>query len=336
MQSRHDKAPSTSRRKLGSTGIEVASLGYGCFGLSSAYGVADPGEAVATLHRALDLGCNLLDTADIYGAGQNEALVGKVIRERRNEAVVATKYGFVCDNAGHVIGRDASPAYVHQAVERSLKRLGIDAIDLYTLHRVDPAVPIEETVGAMGELVAEGKIRGIGLSEVSASQLRRAHAIHPIAALQSEYSLWTREPEHEIFPACEELGVSFIAFAPLGRGVFSGTLAHQELSEHDFRRNLPRFQAANWARSESLLHDLEALAARKQLTSSQLALSWILAKGNNVFAIPGTRKQKHLEENLAAMRVRWTPEEMLELDRISAAHQDIGARYAPGSPFAPE
>ena len=327
---------SNSRRKLGLTALEAASLGFGCFGLSNAYGPTDPAEAVATLHRALDLGCNLLDTADIYGAGRNEMLVAQAIRGRRDEAVVATKFGFVCDDTGKATRRNASPAYMRQAVENSLKRLGIDMIDLYTLHRVDPNVPIEETVGAMARLAAEGKIRGIGLSEVSIRQLRRAHATHPITAVQSEYSLWTRDPEREILPACRELGISFVAFAPLGRGFFTGALVSNELAQQDFRRSLPRFQAANLARNETLLQSLSELAARKQVTPSQLALSWILAKGDHIFAIPGTRRRKHLEENLAAMRVQWTPAEMQEIDRISATHQDPEARYAPGSLFAPE
>ena len=326
----------TVRRKLGQSGLEVASLGLGCVGLSNAYGPADPAEAIATLHRALDLGCNLLDTADLYGAGQNEILVGRAIRDRREQAVVATKFGFIFSDAGQVLGRDASPAYVRQAVERSLTRLGIDTIDLYTLHRVDPNVPIEETVGAMADLVAEGKIRGIGLSEVSADLLRRAHATHRITALQSEYSLWIREPEREILPACLELEISFVAFAPLGRGLFSGTLAPEEFSESDFRRSLPRFQPATLAKSQTLMGGLEDLATRKHCTCSQLALSWILQKGDHMFAIPGTRRQKHLEENLAAMQIAWTASEMQEMDRISEAHQNLGERYAPGSPFASE
>jgi aryl-alcohol dehydrogenase-like predicted oxidoreductase len=326
----------STQRKLGSTGLEAASLGFGCFGLSNAYGPADPAEAIATLHRALDLGCGLLDTADIYGAGQNELLVGQALRGRRDQAVVATKFGFVCDSMGKVVRRDGSPAYMRQAVEGSLKRLGVDRIDLYTLHRVDPQVPLEDTVGAMAELVSAGKIRGIGLSEVSAEQLRRAHAVHPIAAVQSEYSPWCREPEREILPTCRELGVSFVAFAPLGRGFFSGAFASNELAQQDFRRSLPRFQAESLARNETLLQLLAELASRKQITLSQLALSWILAKGNSIFAIPGTRSQTHLEENVAAMQVEWTFEELEELDRISAMHQDPGARYAPGSLFAPE
>ncbi|MBB5063102.1 aldo/keto reductase [Granulicella mallensis] len=326
----------STQRKLGSTGLEAAGLGFGCFGLSNAYGPADPAEAVATLHRALDLGCSLLDTADIYGAGQNELLVGQALRGRRDHAVVATKFGFVCDDTGRVVRRDASPAYVRQTVEGSLKRLGIERIDLYTLHRVDPNIPIEDTVGAMAELVVEGKIRGVGLSEVSVEQLRRAHAIHPIATVQSEYSLWCREPEREILPACRELGVSFVAFAPLGRGFFSGALATNELPQQDFRRSLPRFQAESLARNEKFLQSLAESASRKQITLSQLALSWILAKGNSIFAIPGTRRQRHLEENVAAMQVEWTFEELEEIDRISAMHQDPGARYAPGSLFAPE
>ncbi|HEY4357316.1 MAG TPA: aldo/keto reductase [Acidobacteriaceae bacterium] len=323
-------------RKLGGSGLETAGLGFGCVGLSHAYGHADPGEAISTLHRALDLGCNMLDTADLYGAGENERLVGRALRGRREQALVATKFGFVFDGAGKVTGRNGTPAYVRQAVELSLTRLGIDAIDLYTLHRADPAVPIEDTVGAMAELVAEGKIRAIGLSEVSAAQLRRAHAVHPIATVQSEYSLWLREPEREIFPACRDLGVAFVAFAPLGRGLFSGRLAAGQLTADDFRSGLPRFQAENLDRTQVLVEGIKAIAARKNVTPSQLALAWILRQGGNIFAIPGTRRKEHLEENWGALQVGWTPSEMQEMDALSAEHQNAGDRYTAGSPFAPE
>lgn len=322
-------------RKLGGSGLEVAGLGFGCVGLSHAYGHADPEEAISTLHRALDLGCNLLDTADLYGAGENEWLVGRALHGRREQAIVGTKFGFVFDEAGKVTGRNGSPAYVRQAAERSLTRLGIDTIDLYTLHRVDPAIPIEDTVGAMMELVAEGKVRAIGLSEVSADQLRRAHAVHPIAAVQSEYSLWLREPERDILPACRELGVAFVAFAPLGRGLFSGTLAAGQIAANDFRKGLPRFQAENLNRTQTLVEGIKAMAAEKQVTPSQLALAWILNQGRNVFAIPGTRRIEHLEENWGALHVSWTPSEVQAMDELSAAHQDAGDRYAAGSPFAP-
>lgn len=326
----------TTLRKLGSTDIQVAGLGFGCFGLSNAYGPADPEEAVATLHRALDLGCNLLDTADIYGAGSNESLVGRAVRDRRHHAVIATKFGFIVNDAGQVIRRDASPAYVRQAVEASLRRLRVEVIDLYTLHRVDPATPLEETVCAMSQLVAEGKVRAIGLSEVSVAQLRLAHAVHPITSVQSEYSLWFREPELEILPACRELGVSFISFSPLGRGFFAGGFASNKLTENDFRRSLPRFQGQNFARNEAFLRDLDVLAVRKRITSSQLALSWLLQQGDHLLAIPGTRKQEHLEQNNAASNVSWTEMEMQEMDRILESHPISADRYAQGSPFAPQ
>ncbi len=323
-------------RKLSSSGPEVSSLGLGCFGLSNAYGAADPAEAIATVRRALDLGCNLLDTADIYGAGQNEELVGRAIQGRRNNVILATKFGFVCDSQGRVTGRNGSPAYVHRAIEASLRRLGTDTIDLYTLHRIDPNVPIEETLGAMAELVAQGKVRHLGLSEALPEQIRRAHAVHPIASLQSEYSLWARGPERDVMPLCRELGIGFIAFAPLGRGLFSAGLTNLEFDLNDFRRSLPRFQAENLSASRRLVEALEEFACRKRLTSSQVALSWILQRGENVVAIPGTRRQRHLEENLAAIDVPWTGDEFQELDRLFSPDLNFGPRYSAGSLFAPE
>lgn len=324
------------RRKLGSAGPEVTPLGLGCFGLSNAYGTIDPAEAIATIHHALDLGCHFLDTADIYGGGQNERLVGQAIKGRRDQVVVATKFGFVCNETGQVSGRNASPVYVQKAAEASLKRLDTDIIDLYTLHRKDPAVPLEDTIGAMAELVAQGKVRHLGLSEISTAQIRRAHEVHPIAALQSEYSLWTRSPERDVLPFCRELGIGFIAFAPLGRGLFSHNFANLEFEQNDFRRSLPRFQAENLNASLELVRNLDGIARRRGLTPSQLALSWILQQGDNIFAIPGTRRKKHLEENLAATKVTWTPEELQEVDDLFAPGIDFGQRYSAGSLFAPE
>jgi aryl-alcohol dehydrogenase-like predicted oxidoreductase len=262
--------------------------------------------------------------------------VGQAIKARRDEVVLATKFGFICNAAGKVIGRDASPAHVREAAEASLKRLGTDTIDLYTLHRIDPAVPIEDTIGAMAELVAQGKIRYLGLSEASPAQIRHAHAVHPITALQSEYSLWTRDPERDVLPLCRELGIGFVAFAPLGRGLFSHTFANLEIEQSDFRRSLPRFEAQNLSASLELVRTLDEIASRRHLTSSQLALSWILQKGDNMFAIPGTRRQKHLEENLAAISVTWTPEELQELDNLFTPEFDFGQRYSADSLFAPE
>lgn len=324
------------RRKLGSAGPEVTPLGLGCFGLSNAYGAVGPAEAIATIRHALDLGCHLLDTADIYGGGQNERLVGQAIKGRRDQVVVATKCGFVCNETGQVTGRNASPVYIQKAAEASLQRLDTDIIDLYTLHRKDPAVPIEDTIGAMAKLVAQGKVRHLGLSEISTAQIRRAHEVHPIAALQSEYSLWTRRPERDVLPLCREIGIGFIAFAPLGRGLFSHNFASLKIEQSDFRRSLPRFQTENLNASLELVRNLDGIACRRGLTPSQLALSWILQRGDNIFAIPGTRRKKHLEENLAATKVTWTPEELQEIDDLFAPGIDLGQRYSAGSLFAPE
>jgi aryl-alcohol dehydrogenase-like predicted oxidoreductase len=323
------------RRRLGLSGPEIAPLGLGCFGLSHAYGAVARDEAIGTIHRAIDLGCRLLDTADIYGAGENERLVGQAIKGRRHEITLATKGGFLCDASGKVSGRNGTPAYLREAVDASLRRLEVDVIDLYTLHRVDPAVPIEESVGAIAELIGCGKIRHLGLSEVSADELWRAYAAHPVTSLQSEYSLWTRGPERDVMPACRELGVSFVAFSPLGRGVFAGGLDGGQWDETDFRRTLPRFQADSLNASLPLIHGLAEIAKRRNLTTSQVALSWILQKGDNVFAIPGTRRQRHLEENVAAIDVTWTHEEIQELDRLFAPDLNFGERYGPGSVFAP-
>lgn len=319
--------------KLGVLDEEITRIGLGCFGLSSAYGFADPKESFETLHTALDLGCQLLDTADSYGNGQNERLVAEALQGRRHQAVLGTKFGLICDDSGQVTGRCATPAYVREAAERSLSRLRTDVIDLYTLHRVDPAVPIEDTVGALSELVVEGKVRAIGLSEVTAGQLRRAHAVHRISALQSEYSLWMRAPETDVLPVCRELGIAFVAFSPLGRGFFSGSVPSGEFAGNDFRRSLPRFRSESLRGYQVLLEGLQALATRKGCTTSQLALSWLLHQGDHVFAIPGTRRREHLRHNLTATRIAWSSAELEEIDRLSATHQSTTARYAPGSPF---
>jgi aryl-alcohol dehydrogenase-like predicted oxidoreductase len=323
-------------RTLGSNGPEVSPIGFGCFGLSNAYGTADPVEATATILRALDLGCNFLDTADSYGAGQNEELVGRAIKQRRDEVVLATKFGFVWDASGRVVGRNGTPAYVREAIDASLRRLGTDTVDIYILHRVDPDVAIEETIGAMAELISLGKVRHLGLSEASAEQVRRAQAVHPIAILQSEYSLWTRDPEGELMTLCRDLGVGFVAFCPLGRGMFSGTLGDSELQRDDFRKTLPRFEPDNLKRNLELVHELENLAKRKQCTAAQLALSWILQKGDDIAAIPGTRRQRHLEENFRALEVQWTDAELLELEELFSPERIHGKRYSRESLFKPE
>ena len=323
------------KRPLGALSHPIVPLGLGCFGLSQAYGAVDPDEAVDTIRHALDLGCSLLDTADIYGAGENERLVGRAIKGRRKEVVLATKGGFVTDVSGNVTGRDGSAQHLRAAVEASLQRLGVDVIDLYTLHRADSRVPIEESVGAMADLMRAGKVRALGLSEVTAAELCRACAVHPISALQSEYSLWNRGPERELMPICRELGVAFVAYSPLGRGVFSGRLQSSSFVEGDFRRNLPRFAAERMQATAALVDGLKALAEDARLTPSQAALAWILHKGDNVFAIPGTRRRKHLAENLAALRVPWTTAQTEALDKLFAADLDFGERYHQGSAFAP-
>jgi aryl-alcohol dehydrogenase-like predicted oxidoreductase len=316
VQAGKNRSIQVERRKLSSNGPEVSPIGLGCFGLSNAYGTADPDEATATILRALDLGCNFLDTADSYGAGQNEELVGRAIKQRRGEVVLATKFGFICDTSGHVVGRNGTPAYVHKAIDASLRRLGTEVIDIYTLHL--------------------GKVRHLGLSETSAEQVRRAHAVHPIATLQSEYSLWTRDPEGELMTLCHDLGVGFVAFCPLGRGIFSGTLGDLELQRDDFRRTLPRFEPDNLKRNLELVGGLEDLAKRKQHTPAQLALSWILQRGEDIAAIPGTRRQRHLEENLRALEVQWTAAELQELDELFSPAHIYGPRYSRESLFKPE
>jgi len=321
-------------RRLSSCGPEVGAIGLGTFSFSHAYGHADSNESLHTLDRALELGCTLLDTADSYGAGENERWLGKALEGRRNAVVLGTKVGFVCDTEGKTIGRDGRPEALRRAIDASLQRLRTDFLDLCTLHRVDPSVPIEESVGAMAEAVAEGKIRLLGLSEVEPSELQRAHQVHPIAAVQSEFALWTRDPEREIIPLCQQLGAAFIAFSPLGRGLFA---APQSLSleQGDFRRSLPRFQQDNLKKNQELAETVRSIATRRGATSSQVALAWVLRAGPNVFAIAGTRSSAHLEENLAAQNLRLTPEEIDELNRTFAPEAIGGERYSKDSIFGP-
>jgi aryl-alcohol dehydrogenase-like predicted oxidoreductase len=324
------------KRKLGLNGPEVSALGLGCFGMSHSYGRRSEKESIATIQRALDLGCNVLDTADVYGAGENEILVGKAIAVRREQLVLATKFGFIWDERGVVVARDASPQHGHEACDASLRRLRTDFIDLYYLHRVDPQIPVEETVGAMARLVAEGKVRHLGLCEASPATIQRAASVHPIAALQSEYSLWTRDPERDVIPLCRSLGIGFVSFCPLGRGFFAGGAKLEDLDESDFRKAQPRFERENFARNLKALDALKNLARRKGCTIAQLALGWVLSQGEHVTAIPGTTRVKHLEENLAALDVKLTPPEMREIDDIAPSGSFAGARYSDTSLFKPD
>lgn len=315
-------------RRLGTQGLDVSALGLGCMGMSEFYGATDEGEAIATIHRALELGITFLDTADMYGPFTNEQLVGKAIADRRDRVVLATKFGNVRGDQGEFLGIDGSPTYVRSACEASLRRLGVETIDLYYQHRVDLQTPIEETVGAMAELVQEGKVRFLGLSEASAATIRRAHAVHPISALQTEYSLWTRDPEPEILPTVRELGIGFVAYSPLGRGFLSGRIRSvDDLEETDFRRRGPRFQEENLRRNFALVEKVEALAAAKGVTASQLALAWVLARGDDIVPIPGTKRRSYVEENAAAAEVELSAEEIDQLEQAFPAGAAVGDRY---------
>jgi aryl-alcohol dehydrogenase-like predicted oxidoreductase len=315
-------------RKLGSQGLEVSELGLGCMGMSEFYGTADEGEAIATIHRAIELGVTFLDTADVYGPFTNEQLVGKAIAGRRDELVVATKFGNVRGEQGEFLGIDGSAEYVRSACEGSLTRLGVETIDLYYQHRVDVETPIEETVGAMAELVREGKVRFLGLSEAAPDTIRRAHAVHPISALQTEYSLWSREPEAEILPTVRELGIGFVAYAPLGRGFLTGRIRSvEELDEKDFRRRGPRFQEENLQHNLELVEQVEAIAQEKGVKASQIALAWVIARGDDIVPIPGTKRRSYLEQNAAAAEIELTPDELERLEQAFPAGAAAGDRY---------
>ncbi len=315
------------QRTLGSQGLTVSELGLGCMGMSYAYGPPDLGEAEATLRRAIELGITLFDTAEVYGPYVNEELVGRMLGPVRERVVIATKFGFrIID--GRPDGLDSRPENVRSACDDSLRRLGIDVIDLLYQHRVDPAVPIEDTVGAMAELVRQGKVRYLGLSEASPATLRRAHAVHPISALQSEYSLWTRDHEATTIPACRELGVGFVAYSPLGRGYLTGTIPSLDvLDPSDWRRHNPRFQPAAMAVNAKLVEPVHELAREQACTPAQIALAWVLAKGNDIVPIPGTKRVKWLEDNVAAVRVVLSPEDMARLDTAIPAGAAVGERY---------